>query len=171
MYKIFIILLLLITISCSVNKQADPAIPVWYKVHEEGYVISCAEADNPNESLARLTAKNIAFQTYSIKIIEHLNSYVAENCIRPGDETIQTELDKVFKYFTNYLVNIADTQIEMGEIYTISIKGRVKCYVQLKVEQKLLHEEFIEFLETSDLYINLKLRSILKNCFKVEIKE
>ena len=64
-------------------------------------------------------------------------------------------------------MNIADVQIEMGETYTIPVKGsQVKYFVQLKIEQKYLYGEFVEFLETSDLYMNLKLRNILKMCFK-----
>lgn len=174
MCKSLIILLLIIltTISCSVNKQATQTIPVWWNVQEEGYVISCAEAENPEEHMAKLAAKNIAFQTYPTKIHKHLNNYVAENCITQGDGAIQTELDKVFKHFTNYLMNIADVRIELGELSIIPIKGKsVKCFVQLKIKQKYLHGEFVEFLETSNLYINLKLRAVLKKCFKDEIKE
>ena len=171
MKKIILLLIIIITISCAVNKQVKPAIPVWWKIQEEGYVISCAEAESYEEYLAKLAAKNIAFQTYPIKINKYFNNYVAENCIAPGDEAIQAELDKVFKHFTNYLMNIADVQIEMGETHTVLIKGKVKCFVQLKIEQKYLHGEFVEFLETSDLYINLKLRAVLKKCFNDEIKE
>ncbi|MEA2096860.1 MAG: hypothetical protein U9P73_09250 [Candidatus Cloacimonadota bacterium] len=172
MKKIILLLIILITISCTVNKQVKPAIPVWWKVQEEGYVISCAEAENPEEHMAKLAANNIAFQTYPIKVNKYLNNYVAENCITPGDDMIQAELDKVFKHFTNYLMNIADVQIEMGEQSTIQTKGgMIKCFVQLKIEQKYLHGEFVEFLETSDLYMNLKLRAVLKKCFKDEIKK
>ena len=172
MKKVILIFIILITISCAVNKQANPAIPLWYNAPEEGYVISCAEAESYEEYLAKLAAKNIAFQTYPIKINKYLNNYVAENCIAAGDEVIQKELDKVFKLFTNYLMNIADVQIEMGETYIIPVKGsQIKYFVQLKIEQKYLHEEFIVFLETSDLYMNLKLRNALKKCFKDEIKE
>ena len=168
MKKPILLLVILITISCSmVKRQTEPAIPVWYNAPEEGYVISCAEADNPEEYMAKLAAKNIAFQTYPVKIDKYLNNYVAENCIAAGDEVIQKELDKVFKHFTNYLMNIADVQIEMGETYIIPVKGsHVKYFVQLKIEQKYLHGEFVKFLETSDLYINLKLRAVLKKCFK-----
>ncbi|MDP8202519.1 MAG: hypothetical protein P9M11_10330 [Candidatus Tenebribacter burtonii] len=168
MNKIFLILIVLLSISCSmIKKQTEPTVPIWYKVQEEGYVISCAEAESYEEYLAKLTAKNIAFQTYPIKIEKYLNNYVADNCITSGNNAIQAELDKVFKHFTNYLMNIADVQIELGEVYTIPIKGsHVKCYVQLKIEQKFLHQEFVEFLETSDLYVNLKLRNILTKCFK-----
>ena len=168
---ILLLLVILITVSCMVNKQVTPVIPVWYNAPEEGYVISCAEAQNPEEHMAKLAANNIAFQTYPIKINKYLNNYVAENCITPGDEVIQMELDKVFKHFTNYLMNIADVQIEIGETYIIPIKGKVKYFVQLKIEQKYLHGEFVEFLETSDLYMNLKLRAVLKKCFKDEINK
>ena len=169
---IILLLIILITISCAVIKQATQTIPVWYNVTEEGFIISCAEAESYEEYLAKLAAKNIAFQTYPIKINKYLNNYVAENCIAPGDEIIQAELDKVFKHFTNYLMNIADVQIELGELSIIPIKGKsVKCFVQLKIEQKYLHEEFIEFLETSDLYFNFKLRAVLKECFKDEMKK
>ncbi len=172
MNKILIILIILITISCTTNKQVTPAIPVWYNASEEGYVISCAEAESYEEYLAKLAAKNIAFQTYPIKINKYLNNYVAENCIAAGDEVIQAELDKVFKHFTNYLMNIANVKIEMGETYIIPIKGNhVKCFVQLKIEQKYLHGKFVEFLETDDLYMNFKLKAVLKKCFKDEIKE
>ena len=168
---ILLLLVILITVSCAVNKQIASAIPVWYNAPEEGYVISCAEAQNPEEHMAKLAANNIAFQTYPIKINKYLNKYVAENCITPGDEAIQAELDEVFKHFTNYLMNIADVKIEMGETYIIPIKGKVRYFVQLKIEQKYLHGEFVEFLETSDLYMNLKLRAVLKKCFKDEIKQ
>ena len=171
MKKIILLLITLITISCTVNKQIKPIIPVWYNAQEEGYIISCAEAESYEEYLAILAAKNIAFQTYPIKITKYLNNYVAENCITPGDDMIQAELDKVFNHFTNYLINIADVQIEMGETYTVPIKGNVKYFVQLKIEQKYLHGEFVKFLGTSDLYINLKLRAVLKKCFKAEIKK
>ena len=172
MRKLIILIIILITISCVVNKQNKPAIPIWYNAQEEGYVISCAEAENPEEHMAKLAAKNIAFQTYPFKINKYLNNYVAENCITAGDEVIQAELDKIFKHFTNYLMNIADVKIEMGETHTFLVKGsQVKYFVQLKIEQKYLHGEFVEFLETSDLYINLKLRAVLKECFKVEIKD
>ena len=171
MKKPILLFIILITISCAANKQVTPAIPVWYNAPEEGYVISCAEAQNPEEHMAKLAANNIAFQTYPIKINKYLNSYVAENCITSGDEKIQAELDEVFKHFTNYLMNIADVQIELGETYIIPIKGKVKYFVQLKIEQKYLHGKFVEFLETSDLYMNLKLRAVLKKCFKDEIKK
>jgi len=168
MNKVILLLIILITISCAVNERVNPAIPVWWNVQEEGYVISCAEAESYEEYLAKLAAKNIAFQTYPTKIHKYLNNYVAKNCIAPGDEIIQAELDKVFKHFTNYLMNVADVRIEMGETSVIPVKGKGKrCYVQLKIEQKYLHGEFVEFLETSDLYINLKLRNVLKKCFKV----
>lgn len=171
MKKIILLLIILITISCAVNKQGNPEIPVWWKVQEEGYIISYAETESYEEYLAKLAAKNIAFQTYPIKINKYLNNYVAENCIATEDEMIQVELDKVFNHFTNYLMNIADIRIEMGKTYTIPIKGKVRCFVQLKVKQKYLHGKFVEFLDTSDLYINLKLRAVLKKCFKVESKE
>ncbi len=171
MKKINLLLIILITIACAVNKQADLAIPVWYNAQEEGFVISCAEAQNPEEYMAKLAANNIAFQTYPNKINKYLNSYVAENCIAPGDEDIQKELDKVFKHFINYLMNIANVQIEMGETHTIPVKGsQVKYFVQLKIEKKYLHGKFVEFIETSDLYMNLKLRAVLKKCFTDEIK-
>ena len=172
MNKLLIFLTILITISCTVNKQVKPAIPVWWNAPEDGFIVSCAEAQNPEEHMAKLAANNIAFQTYPIKINKYLNNYVAENCIAPGDEDIQAELDKVFKHFTNYLMNVADVQMEMGETHTIPVKGsQVKYYVQFKIEQKYLHGEFVEFLETSDLYMSLKLRAVLKKCFKDEIKE
>ena len=172
MNKILIFLIILITISCAVNKQEIQTIPSWFNVIEKGYVISCAEAESYEGYLARLAAKNIAFQTYPIKINKYLNNYVADNCIAPGDEVIQAELDKLFKHFTNYLMNIADVRIEMCETFVIPVKGKGKrCYVQLKIEQKYLHGKFVEFLETSDLYINLRLRNVLKKCFKDEIKE
>ncbi len=172
MKKAISLLIILITISCTVNKQVKLAVPVWWKVPEEGYVISCAEAENPDEYLARLAAKNIAFQTYPIEINKYLNNYVADNCITPGDENIQAELDKVFKYFTNYMMNVAEVKIIKGEESVIQVSGKGKrCYVQLKIEQEYLHRKFVEFLETSDLYINRKLRAILKKCFKDEIKE
>jgi len=166
MKKVILLLITLITISCSINKQDKPAIPLWFNAQEDGYIISCAEAENFEEYLAKLAAKNIAFQTYPVKINKYLNNYVAENCIAPGDEVIQAELDKIFTHFTNYLMNIAEVQIVMGETYTVIIKGKLKCFVQLKIEQKYLHGEFVEFLETSDLYMNLKLRNVLKKCFK-----
>lgn len=167
MKKIVILLIIHITISCSmVKKPAEPVVPIWYNMSEQGYVISCAEAENPEEYMAKLAANNIAFQIYPIKVNKYLNNYVAENCITPGDEVIQAELDKVFKHFTNYVLNIADVKIEIGETYTVPIKGKVKYFVQLKIEQKYLHGEFVEFLETSDLYINLKLKAVLKKCFK-----
>jgi len=157
----------IIIISCSVNQQLDHVKPLWFNAPEDGFIVSCAEAENPDEYLARLAAKNIAFQTYPIKINKYLNSYVAENCISQGDEVIQKELDKIFNHFINYLINIADVEIEMGEVYVTSIRGKgERCYVQLKIEQKYLHGKFVEFLETSDLYMNLKLRAILKKCFK-----
>ncbi len=172
MKKTILLLVILITISCAANKQADHTIPVWWNIQKEGYIISCAEAQNPEEHMAKLAANNIAFQTYPIKINKYLNNYVAENCITPGDDVIQAELDKIFKHFTNYLINIAEVQIEMGETSTIPVKGsQVKYFVQLKIEQKYLHGEFVEFLETSDLYINLKLRAVLKKCFEDEVKE
>jgi len=168
MNKIIILLVTLITISCSmVTKQTEPTIPIWYNTMEEGYVISCAEAENPDEYLARLAAKNIAFQTYPAKIQKHLNDYVAENCITPGDEKIQAELDKIFTHFMNYLMNVEEPKMEMGESSVIKVPGKgIRCYVQLKMEKPYLHAKFVEFLETSDLYINLKLRNILKKCFK-----
>lgn len=166
-----LLLIILITISCAVNQPTRLTKPLWWNAPEEGYVISCAEAQNPEEYMAKLAANNIAFQTYPIKINKYLNNYVAENCITPGDEMIQAELDKVFKHFTNYLMNIADVRIEIGETYIIPIKGKVKYFVQLKIKHKFLHGEFVEFLETSDLYINLKLRAVLKKCFKDEIKD
>jgi hypothetical protein len=173
MNKSLLVSIIILTLSCSmVKKQSEPTIPIWFNAMEEGYVISCAEAENPDEYLAKLAAKNIAFQTYPIKINKYLNNYVAENCITPGDEVIQDELDKVFKHFTNYLMNIADVKIEMGKTYTFPVKeSQVKYFVQLKIEQKYLHKEFVMFLETSDLYINLKLRTVLKKCFKDEIRE
>lgn len=163
-----LLFIILITISCTmVKKQTEPTVPIWYKAQEDGYVVSCAEAENPDEYLARLAAKNIAFQTYSPKINKYLNNHVAENCITPGDETIQAELDKVFNHFTNYLMNVADVQIEMGEMSVTSIRGKGKrCYIQLRIDQKYLNSEFIRFLETSDLYMNLKLKAVLKQCFK-----
>ncbi len=163
----------LITISCSiVKKPAESTIPIWYNALEEGFVISCAEAESYEEYLAKLAAKNIAFQTYPVKINKYLNNYVAENCIAPGDEVIQAELNKIFKHFTNYLMNVADVEIEMGEVYVTSIRGKgERCYVQLKIKQKYLHGEFVEFLATSDLYMNLKLKAVLKKCFKDIAKE
>jgi len=168
MNKIFLILIVLITISCSmVKKQIEPTVPIWYNAMEEGYVISCAEAESPDEYLARLAAKNIAFQIYPTKIIKHLNDYVSENCITPGDETIQAELDKIFNHFTKYLMNVEEPKMEMGGSAVIKVKGKgVRCYVQLKMEQPYLHAKFVEFLETSDLYMNPSLRNILKKCFK-----
>jgi len=166
MKKTILLLVILITISCAANRQIKPSIPVWFNAQEDGFIISCAEAQNPEEHMAKLAANNIAFQTYPIKINKYLNNYIAENCIAPGDEAIQAELDKVFKHFTNYLMNIANVKIEMGETYIIPIKGKVRYFVQLKIEQKYLHGEFVEFLETSDLYMNLKLRAVLKKCFK-----
>lgn len=167
MKNLLILLMLIIITSCSVNKQLDHAKPLWFNAQVDGFIVSCAEAENPDEYLARLAAKNIAFQTYSITINKYLNSYVAENCITPGDETIQAELDKVFNHFTNYLMNVADVQMEMGEVFVTPIRGKGKrCYVQLKIEQKYLHEEFVEFLKTSDLYMNLKLKAVLTKCFK-----
>ena len=172
MKKVILLLIILITISCSLNKQAESTIPLWYNAPEDGFIVSCAEAENPEEYMAKLAAKNIAFQTYPVKINKYLNNYVADNCITAGDEMIQAELDKVFKHFTNYLMNIADVKIEMGETHTIPIKGsHVRYFVQLKIEQKYLHGEFANFLETSDLYIIPKLRVVLKKCFKNEIKE
>jgi len=162
----------LIIISCSVNKQLDTVKPLWFNAQEDGFIISCAEAENPDEYLARLAAKNIAFQTYPIKINNYLNSYVAENCITPGDEDIQKELDKVFNHFTNYLMNVADVQMELGEVHVTSIRGKgERCYVQLKIEQKYLHGTFVEFLKTSDLYMNLKLKAVLIKCFNDMLKE
>ncbi|MDP8267894.1 MAG: hypothetical protein P9L97_04120 [Candidatus Tenebribacter davisii] len=168
MKKNILLLITIITISCSmVKKQTELAIPVWYKAQVEGYVISCAEAENPDEYLARLAAKNIAFQTYPTKIQKHLNDYVAENCITPGDETIQAELDKIFNHFTKYLMNVEEPKMEMGESVVIKVKGKgVRCYVQLKMEQPYLHAKFVQFLETSDLYMIPSLRNILKKCFK-----
>ena len=167
-----ILFITLIIISCSVNKKLDHVKPLWFYAPEDGYIISCAEAENPDEYLAKLAAKNIAFQTYPIEINKYLNNYVADNCITPGDENIQAELDKVFKHFTNYMMNVADVKIIKGEESVIQVPGKGKrCYVQLKIEQKYLHGEFVEFLETSDLYINRKLRAVLKKCFKNEIKE
>ena len=170
---IVVFFIVFITISCSmVKKPVEPVIPIWYNALVDGFVVSCAEAENPDEYLAKLAAKNIAFQTYPIKINKYLNNYVAENCIAPGDEVIQTELDKIFNHFTNYLINIADVEIEMSEVYITSIRGKgERCYVQLKIEQKYLHGKFIEFLETSDLYMNLKLKSVLKKCFNDILKE
>ena len=168
MKKTILLFMILITISCAINKSAMPA---WWNVEAEGYIISCAEAENPEEYLAKLAAKNIAFQTYPIKINKYLNEYVAENCIAPGDKTIQAELDKVFSHFTNYLMNIADVKIEIGETNTLQIKGKTRYFVQLKIEHKYLHREFIEFLTTSDLYMNLKLKAVLRKCFKDKIKE
>jgi len=169
MYKsltFLLLLIILVTISCTTNKQVKPSIPVWFNAPEDGFIISCAEAESPDEYLARLAAKNIAFQTYEIKINKYLNSYVAENCITPGDEMIQAELDKIFTHFTNYLINITDVQIIKGEESVVQVPGKgERCYVQLKIEQKYLHGKFVEFLETSDLYMNLKLRNVLKKCF------
>ena len=162
----------IIIISCSVNQQLDHVKPLWFNAPEDGYIISCAEAESYEEYLAKLAANNIAFQTYPNKINKYLNNHVAENCIAPGDELIQAELDKIFKHFTNYLMNITDVQIELGEVYVASISGKgERCYVQLKIDQKYLHGKFVEFIETSDLYINLKLKAVLKKCFKDEIKE
>jgi len=168
MNKILLILIVLITISCSmVKKPVEPTIPIWYNAMEEGYVISCAEAENPDEYLARLAAKNIAFQAYPNKIQKHLNEYVAENCITPGDEQIQAELDKVFNHFIRHLMNVAEPKMEMGESTVMKVPGKgMRCYAQLKMEQSYLHAEFVNFLETSDLYMNPKLRNILKDCFK-----
>ncbi len=167
-----ILFITLIIISCSVNKKLDHVKPLWFNAPEDGYIISCAEAENPDEYLARLAAKNIAFQTYPIEINKYLNNYVADNCITPGDENIQAELDKVFKYFTNYMMNVAEVKIIKGEESVIQVPGKGnRCYVQLKIKQEYLHGKFVEFLETSDLYINRKLRAVLKKCFKDEIKE
>ena len=167
-----ILFITLIIISCSVNKKLDHVKPLWFNAPEDGYIISCAEAENPDEYLARLAAKNIAFQTYPIEINKYLNNYVADNCITPGDENIQAELDKVFKYFTNYMMNVAEVKIIKGEESVIQVPGKGnRCYVQLKIKQEYLHGKFVEFLETSDLYINRKLRAVLKKCFKNEIKE
>ncbi|MCK5050254.1 MAG: hypothetical protein KAS53_00850 [Candidatus Cloacimonetes bacterium] len=172
MKKVILLFIIFVTISCAVNKKVTPTIPVWWNIQKEGYILSYAEAESYEEYLAKLAANNIAFQTYPIKINKYLNNYVAVNCITPGDEDIQKELDKVFNHFTNYLMNVADVQMELGEIYIIPIRGKsVRCFVQLKIEQKYLHGKFVEFLETSDLYINLKLRAVLKKCFKDEIKE
>jgi len=168
MNKIVLLIIIIISISCSMlKKQAEPTTPIWFNTSEEGYVISCAEAENPDANLARLAAKNIAFQAYPNKIQKYLNNYVAENCISPGNEKIQAELDKVFNYFIRHLMNVEELKIEMGESSVIKVPGKgVRCYAQLKMEQTYLHAEFVEFLETSDLYMNLKLRNVLKNCFK-----
>lgn len=162
-------LIMIILSACSLSNQSAQQFPAWWQEQEPGQICSYGFAVHQEENIARLAAQNDAFHNFKGLIMIHLNSYVAENCIEPGDELIQAELQKIFQYFINYLMNLDQPAIEMGESSfdhsRIKTNKVVRCYAQLKMEQRYLHNEFVEFLATADFYIAPKLRSVLRECF------
>ena len=113
MKKLIILTILIFAIqtSCSINKQESNFTPNWWQLQEENSISSFGKGINKDEKTARFAAQNDAFKKISRQIVFHLNQHVAENCIASGDEVIQKELDKIFRYFVNYFNNIEKPEI------------------------------------------------------------
>jgi hypothetical protein len=166
---VYAIIIFAILTSCSHNKQ-QKSYPYWWKLSVENEISSFGSSIHSDEKTARFGAQNQAYQKFSGQIGNYLNKYVAENCIAPGDEVIQKEIDKVFTHFISYFKNIEKPEISIGESESVQIKinkkKNIEYFVRLYVEAQYVHTKFVEFLETSDLYMNPKLRDVLKECFK-----
>ncbi|MCF7793020.1 MAG: hypothetical protein K9N09_03800 [Candidatus Cloacimonetes bacterium] len=169
MKKIIPVLISQILISCYFNSQNREYLPVWWEKEEPGYVCSYGIGVNDKEHIARLAAQNDAYYNYPDIITKYMNDFVAKNCIEPGDEQIQKKLDRIFLNFNNYYTNIKSPAISVGlsESIELRLKGKkhFKYFVQLQISDTDLHAAFVEYLETSDLYILPKLRLVLKECF------
>ena len=167
----FAFLIFLILISCSINKQESKYYPIWWDQQAEGEISSFGRGIHEDEKTSRFIAQNDAFQKISGQIAFHLNQYVSENCIAPGDEQIQNELDKIFRRFMSYFKNIEKPEISIGESEFVSIKikrkSNIEYFTQLYVEKKYVHASFVEFLDTADFYINPKLMNVLRECFEM----
>ena len=163
------ILIFSILTSCSQNKQ-QKSYPYWWKLSVENEISSYGFGIHSDEKTARFAAQNSAYQQLSGQIGNYLNKYVAENCIASGDEVIQKELDKIFTHFIKYFKNIEKPEISIGESESVKIKinkkQNIEYFVRLYINEKYVHTKFVEFLDTSDLYMNPKLRSVLKECFE-----
>ncbi|HPR18755.1 MAG TPA: hypothetical protein PLD62_10975 [Candidatus Cloacimonadota bacterium] len=159
---------LLLLISCAVNKVEY--FPIWWQTETEGVVTGYGTGANDLENIAKLAAQNDAYNQFTKVIIKYLNDYVATNCIEPGDEQIQRELDRIFLSFTKHFQSLTTPKITIGnsEATSIKIDGKIhlKYFVSLQIQQSEIRADFVDFLDTSDLYISPKLRSVLRNCFK-----
>ena len=162
------ILIFLILTSCSQNKL-EKSYPYWWKLSVENEISSFSSGIHSDEKTAKFAAQNLAYRQLSGQIGDYLNKYVAENCIVPGDEVIQKELDKIFTHYISYFKNIEKPEISIGESESVKIKinkkQNIEYFVRLYVDEKYVHTKFAEFLDTSDLYINPRLREVLKECF------
>ena len=167
--SILSILIFSLLASCSHNKQLK-SYPYWWNLSVENEISSYGSGIYSDEKTAKFTAQNSAYQQFSGQIGNHLNKYVAENCIASGDEVIQKELDKIFTHFISYFKNIEKPEISIGEsesvIIKINKKQNIKYFVRLYIDEKYVHTKFVEFLDKSDLYMNPKLREVLKECFE-----
>lgn len=156
--------------TCSFFSQSKEYFPVWWQEEQTELICSYGIGIHHQQHISRLAAQNNAYYEFPEIISKYLNDYVATNCIEPGDEQIQKELDRIFQNFNNYYINIESTDISLGfsEQIELKIKGKksYKNFVQLHINNKDLHKAFVKFLETSDLYILPKLRNILKDCFR-----
>lgn len=167
---IFAILIFSILTSCSFNKPKTRFLPLWWKQKIEGEISSFGTGVHSDEKTARFAAQNDAYERMNGQIAYHLNRHVAENCITPGDKQLQKELDKIFRQFLSYFTNIEKPEIKSGEGEFVRIKidrkDRIEYFTRLYVESKYVHSKFVEFLDTTDLYMNPKLRTVLRECFE-----
>jgi hypothetical protein len=170
MKKILIILSLIIFISCSINKQETEYYPFWWEQDVEGQISSFGIGVNKEDNTSRFASQNDAYHRLPGKIAIYLNDYVSENCIEPGDTQIQKELDRIFRHYLKYFNSIEkpDIKLDQCEFKRIKIEGKnsIKYFTRIYVTQEFLHASFVEFLDTTDLYILPKLRSVLKECFE-----
>jgi hypothetical protein len=166
----FLVIVCLCAISCSINKQTARFLPLWWDQPVEGEISSFGSGIHPDEKTARFAAQNDAYQKINGKIAGYLNQHIANNCIESGDEQLQTELDKIFRHFLNYFANLKKPEITSGEDefvrITVDRKNSIEYFTRLYLDNKYVNAEFVEFLETSDIYILPKLRNVLKECFK-----
>ncbi|MDO9577334.1 MAG: hypothetical protein Q7J16_05575 [Candidatus Cloacimonadales bacterium] len=167
---IFIIVVFSILNSCSINKQEAKFFPLWWQQQDKESISSFGQGINADEKTARFAAQNDAYKKISGQAAYYLNQHVAENCIAPGDKQIQNELDNIFRHFMNYFNNIEKPEITIGESefvrVTIDRKNKIEYFIRLYVESKYVHSKFVEFLDTTDRYMNPKLRAVLKECFE-----
>jgi hypothetical protein len=168
-YGIFPFLLLITLSSCSWTQKQGDYYPDWWLEHEEGRISFYGIGSHDQQHIARLAAQNDAFQKIRNPIFLHLNTYVAENCIEPGDEEIQKELDRIFLNFCNYLINLENPEIILNkaEVNKMKVSGEIKFtyFVQMQINQNNLHKSMLNYLKTSDLYIHPSLKMVLKQCF------
>jgi hypothetical protein len=167
MKKTLLIFFSLISISCAFNSTTPEYIPAWWQKEETGTICSYGTGVHDKEHIARLAAQNDAYYKFPPIITKYLNDYVAQYCIEPGDDMIQKELDRIFLNFNNYYMNIKSPAMTLGysEAIRMKIKGKThyKYFVQLLISESDLKAAFVEYLQTTDLYILPKLRILLKN--------